>query len=577
MKATFNFSKVFLFLSFAVWLSPIGSVEDAQGLDLATGGNIVDAGSYTSFSSAIDAIGGRRSTLLINNQTIVLEDKTVPQNVGLMFLNGGELDVRSGVKVAINGPLDAGLYQIFSGTGSVSIGQRSVKEVHPEWWGAVADNLTDAGPAIQKSIDASPEGSVIRFGGGTYLTSAKIVFGPDRSYIGDSHSGSGTVIKQMDSSNISGAIFVSSGWVKNGVFADNRVIFRDLLIHGNKENNKNAQTHGVLSMNYYSVFENITVFGTTGDGIRFTDQNSVGATIKKTAVGNKVIHCKFIKCGGSGIRGDDHGSILTDGYLIDNEIGSCGEYGIYIARGAGWKALGNYIYGAGLDGIFFGRGWNSQILGNTIDNFGLNSTGGVASGIVIGAISDNVPCLINDNIISLPRKIEGKIYRGISVTSGWGVTMAEVIVGNNIARFPGSGTFFGAGGNGGGSIHLTGNKVSGAEIAISRSGDKVLIVHSGNSFDLTFELFADGDSTPSVLNGAHFRVANRQETIITGFDDGFEGQRIMVVFDSAKTTLDFAQTSLRGNSGVAWVPNPGDFMECVFSGSVWNCFTGKSK
>jgi hypothetical protein len=553
-----------------------GRVSEAGGFNQSPVGSSIEADDHGSFSEAIDAIGTNRTALVIGRRFVIDASKQVPSNVGLIFLNGGELNMTPGAVVAIDGSIDAGLYRIFSGKGAVMFGAGSVKEVHPEWWGAMADNSTDSGEPIQKSIDASPEGSVIRFGGGTYLTSAPIVFRPDRAYVGSSHSGNGTVIKQKDNSSIAPAIFVSSGWMNNGMFADNRVIFRDFLIHGNKANNGGAITHGILSMNYYSVIENITVFGITGDGIRFTDQNSEGITIKGTAVGNKVIHSKFIKCDGSGIRGDDHGSILTDGYIVDNEVGNCGEYGIYIGRGAGWKVLGNYVYGAGFDGITLGRAWNSQILGNTIDNFGTSLAPGTYTGITMGSISDNVPCLVNDNIINLPKAIDRKLYRGIHVSAAQEATAAEAIVADNIARFPGAGKFLVAGGNGGGTVHVAGNRVSGTSTAIDRQSGAMKIIHDGNSFDMTFAPFADGDTTPSVLEGSHFRAANKRSTVITNFDDGYEGQRITVVFDTANTRVDFTKTAFKGNGGVDWPAKAGDYMECVFDGNFWYCTTSRN-
>jgi hypothetical protein len=533
----------------------------------------VDARSHASFSAALAAIGSAPATLLISERQQISVSTTVPSNVGLLFLAGGSLDLAAGVTATINGPLQVGLFRVFGGEGAVVLGPGSVVEVHPEWFGAKPDGAQDSGPAIQKCIDASPAGTVVRFAGGTYLTSVPIAFRPDRSYIGSSHSGSGTVIKQKDAARIAPAIFVSKGWTDGASIADNRVIFRDLLLHGNKKNNPNAATHGILSMNYYSVFENITVYDAPGDGIRFTDRNGANRVIASTAVGNKVLHGKFIKCGGSGIRGDNNGSALTDGYLIDNEIGNCGEHGISIERGAGWKVLGNYVYGVGRNGIVLDRGWNSQILGNTIDNYGLSAIKGTYAGLAMNTISDNVPCLINDNIIRLRDPAEGSTYRGITVTTGAGTKEAEVIIAGNIASLAKRGTFFVSGGNGGGTAQLSDNRVSGALATIARTGGSMVIVHRDNSFDIAFARFPGNDPTPSVLSGSQYRTINTAPTVISGFDDGYDGQRIVVVVDDAFTAMDFTGSQLSGNGGVDWKPRRGDHMECVFDGSAWHCMT----
>ena len=105
----------------------------------------VDVRAYASFSSAIDALGASPKTLLIPNQQNITANKTVPSNVTLYFLQGGSLTISHGVTVTINGHVDAGLYQIFSwtGTGEVVFGAGAVKEVYPEWWGAKPDASTD--------------------------------------------------------------------------------------------------------------------------------------------------------------------------------------------------------------------------------------------------------------------------------------------------------------------------------------------------------------------------------------------------------------------------------------------------
>lgn len=95
---------------------------------------------------------------------------TVPSNVTLWFSNGADLSIRTGETVTINGPIDAGLYQIFSGLGTVSGLSRTI-EVLPEWWGAVGDGTTNDSASIQKCIDTA---SVIKFRPVQYKIGTKI-------------------------------------------------------------------------------------------------------------------------------------------------------------------------------------------------------------------------------------------------------------------------------------------------------------------------------------------------------------------------------------------------------------------
>jgi hypothetical protein len=83
--------------------------------------------------------------------------------------------------------------------------------------------------------------------------------------------------------------------------------------------------------------------------------------------------------------------------------------------------------------------------------------------------------------------------------------------------------------------------------------------------------FEPGDRTPSVQDGNVFKTANVQPTTISGFREGIPGQAITVIFGDARTTIDFATSSLRGHGGAPWSASSGDHMSCVFDGTYWYC------
>jgi hypothetical protein len=136
---------------------------------------------YDTWAAAIASIGATKATLVISENIAVSATVSVPANVILEFSNGAELQIATGVVLTINS--DTSRYpkrKIFdcAGTGSVSFGTRAVKEVYPEWWGAIGDgpaytavigSATDCSDAIIAAI-ASVTGVPIYFGGGVYTT-----------------------------------------------------------------------------------------------------------------------------------------------------------------------------------------------------------------------------------------------------------------------------------------------------------------------------------------------------------------------------------------------------------------------
>lgn len=87
----------------------------------------------------------------------------------------------------------------------------------------------------------------------------------------------------------------------------------------------------------------------------------------------------------------------------------------------------------------------------------------------------------------------------------------------------------------------------------------------------SFQSFTTLDATPSVSTGNFFKTANAGPTVITDFDDGYNGQEITVVIGDANTTIDFSATDLKGNAGSDWVPTSGDHMVCIHDGTSWFC------
>ena len=147
--------------------SSANQLPPSRSLDLPA----FNAGEFTSFEAAISAVGIREAVLFISNQQSLQTSVTVPSNVHLRFQTGALLVITPGATATINGPLEAGLFQIFAGTGLVNFKGGIIKEVYPQWWGAKGDGITNDTRAVQQSINAIARGNIadVVFVKGTYL------------------------------------------------------------------------------------------------------------------------------------------------------------------------------------------------------------------------------------------------------------------------------------------------------------------------------------------------------------------------------------------------------------------------
>ena len=82
------------------------------------------------------------------------------------------------------------------------------------------------------------------------------------------------------------------------------------------------------------------------------------------------------------------------------------------------------------------------------------------------------------------------------------------------------------------------------------------------------EAFADADATPSVMAGKSFRTSNTGPTSITDFDDGFDGQEIIIRGNDANTTIADG-ASLRLNANANFVMTQNDIIALINNGGIW--------
>jgi hypothetical protein len=99
----------------------------------------------TTIQTALTAMSSNPAILKVPAGThSISSNLIVPGNVTLRVERGTTLTIPQGVTLSINGGLEAGLYQIFSctGTGKVVFGSGSVQEVNADWFGLTGDSGT---------------------------------------------------------------------------------------------------------------------------------------------------------------------------------------------------------------------------------------------------------------------------------------------------------------------------------------------------------------------------------------------------------------------------------------------------
>lgn len=138
----------------------------------------------------------------------------------LIFSGSGSLHFNSGASFVAN------QYQVFAGTGAVSFDSGTVSEVHPEWWGAKADNSTDSTSALLSALNC---GENVSFSSGTYLISSTITLTTSNVIYTGKGIGKTTIKLKSDSNPTTGMFLYYT--------PANNFMWRDLTFDYNGSNN----------------------------------------------------------------------------------------------------------------------------------------------------------------------------------------------------------------------------------------------------------------------------------------------------------------------------------------------------
>lgn len=317
----------------------------------AIGSPVVHVDTWDRFKDATVTIGANPGRIVISESITADENYTVPSNVIVCPLPGGTISVDATFTVTINGPIDAGPWQIFDGAGDIALGPGGNRVVYPEWWGCepggtAASNYT----ALVKAIAAAiTRGAILQFQPGQYDydTTLDLTFytrlegaGSVRdtgitttlNYTGAGNAiqldngagGVGTYIRfvairhmRIQALNATAILYIAGGWQGR---------YEDLLLKGDTVNTaKGIHLVGDPSQGvYYNVFRDIDIEGCVDAVDLDGDDSGTGTARGNVNLFERVRAASYTGAGWT-IKGAE-----TNTFILCLGESASGEYGLRI-------------------------------------------------------------------------------------------------------------------------------------------------------------------------------------------------------------------------------------------------------
>jgi Right handed beta helix region len=303
---------------------------------------------------------------------------------------------------------------------------------------------------LQRVIDSSPPGAAVSIQGGTCLISKPVSLLSGRTYTGGSTTR--TVLKQSAALRY---VLVSASYLRNSRTTGNPLAIRDLTVACNGT----GATDGIVLLNWQVDVEHVNVSNCGGSGIVDTSATADGRSITNTSVNSRFEDNFITHSGCHGFEVADTKTAVTDGYLVNNQIGFSGMDAIRLQTASGWVVSGNHLYGNAQDAINADGLYGTTIANNYIEDFGARQHSGTWYGIA-GTVQGKVGSTISGN----------KLANVLGEQPGAG----HVYVAITQAR------------GGTGYLSVTGNVIVGAragDVGFSYNGspDKLLVASAGNA------------------------------------------------------------------------------------------------
>ena len=285
-----------------------------------------------------------------------------------------------------------------------------------------ANNTADTA-RLNKGISESHVGDQIRIHG-TCLINRTVVLLSDRSYLGDSRTG--TIIRQADHANLD-ALVASDSWVSNSPYTDDPIRLADLTLDGNSAANSN--TNVLVIRSWLTVLEDLLIENAPEDGVRISAPSMNGTQLQGSQVNGRMSNLFVTNSGANGIHEVDSSGVgVTDWDLLDSWIAYSGENGIYLETSAGWKIRGNHIYGVKRNALWANQSWATTIDANYIEDFG-GAGGNEAWYGILCTVGGGAASVISNNRVFMLQPEEGTgqhVYIGVPQVN-YGVGQVNVV------------------------------------------------------------------------------------------------------------------------------------------------------
>jgi len=525
-----------------------------------------DSSSYTDFATAVSTIGATETTLVVSTSEAVTGNVTVPATLGIRIIGAGELNISGGILVTFNGPFDAEMRKVFTGSGTVAFG-RNVGWLIPHWWGVTGDGSTDDSTAFQAAIDAweASTGGGMFVPAGTYLTAnLNITAAANRQ--GFLLSGVGIESKfkaagtnpifngiDMGGSNHQHLIMEKLSFDMNNKDVSAIVttrsgqgsVYRDIFIKEDNDNVLAARSNPMMILDendHKALLENVHIVGNT---------NKIGTGIQIGVAGNSGPNSIVL----------DKVTVVSMNIGVDVDADSISQLSVINSRldenaDVGFRNTGNSGLGLSITNTRFEENGNYGIYLEGFDNsankiFAIQLEGNHFTDLATGI--DGV-FLKNVDAVEVVSNTFNGDANGRSLELSTGITDLSLagngLIGSMSASMDGFATYF--------SIDDVSQNQTTEVTGLNK-----------------FFTIADGDTTPTVAptnstGGGNYFVtqANTGGTAITNFTEAVTGQVITVIGGSDSNASTLASGASLKLSG-AMTLGQHDSIVLFYNGTLW--------